>query len=84
MTKTKKLTAKKLDSLIGTFFNKYGSNVEFNIMDLGKIFAAGRIAYEVHGPGSEDLIDLAVKGACEAFALPTRTTNEKGAPWCES
>lgn len=41
----RKLGKKQLDSEIERIFNQHGQNIEFNIMDLGKIHSAGRDAY---------------------------------------
>jgi uncharacterized protein YqeY len=41
----RKLTAKKLDQAISTIYYKAAEGLMINIMDIGKVFAAGRNAY---------------------------------------
>lgn len=57
MAKTNKaLSAKKLDAFIESIYYKNCSGIEINIMDIGKVFAAGRVAYAeafANGAGTE-------------------------------
>lgn len=41
----KKLTAKKLDAQISTIYYRVAEGKAINIMDIGKVFKAGRDAY---------------------------------------
>jgi len=45
-----------IDDAVAAAFNKHGSNIQFNIMDLGKIHDAGVLA----AAGGMDAIDAAV------------------------
>jgi len=45
MTKIKPLTAKKLDAYISDAYRVIAQGKMINIMDIGKVFNAGRIAY---------------------------------------
>lgn len=60
----KKLKGKKLDALINNLYAKHGNRVQINIMDLGKIHAAGVRGYEF---GGEEEADRAVAQAIEHF-----------------
>ena len=40
-----RFSRKKLEAHLDSLFQKYGYGVEFNVMDLGKIFTQGRLAY---------------------------------------
>ncbi len=47
--KPKKLGKKQLDKEIERLYKIHGQNIQINIMDIGKIFNAGRQAYETGG-----------------------------------
>jgi predicted DNA-binding ArsR family transcriptional regulator len=58
----KKLKGKALDKEIEKIYYKVGDRVQINIMDIGKIFAAGRAAYEA---GTD--MEAAIKAAVEKY-----------------
>lgn len=67
----KKIKGKKLDSAITEMFNKHGNRRQFNVMDLGKISAAGRSAYDAAATHEDGLMaaDAAVKVACDRYEV---------------
>lgn len=67
----KKIKGKKLDSEITAMFNKHGHRRQYNIMDLGKISAAGRSAYDAAATHEDGLMaaDAAVAVACDRYEV---------------
>lgn len=67
----KKIKGKKLDSAITEMFNKHGNRRQFNVMDLGKISAAGRSAYDAAATHEDGLkaADAAVAVACDRYEV---------------
>lgn len=45
----KRITAKKIDDLISATFRHNHSGVQIDVLDIGKIFAAGRAAFAAGG-----------------------------------
>jgi hypothetical protein len=66
-----KLKGKKLDEAISKAYYKHGNNVQVDIMNIGKIYAAGKSAYE--GAGSleeaDQALDEAMKAAIAKYRL---------------
>lgn len=52
-----KLKGKKLDAEINRLYKIHGDRVQVNIMDLGKIFNAGKQAYETGGDMEQAIKD---------------------------
>jgi hypothetical protein len=59
-----KLKGKKLDEAISKAYYRHGNNVQVNIMDIGKIYAAGKTAYE--GAATLEEADKALDDAMKA------------------
>jgi hypothetical protein len=59
-----KLKGKKLDEAISKAYYKHGNNVQVDIMNIGKIYAAGKSAYE--GAGTLEEADQALDEAMKA------------------
>lgn len=53
---------KRIEKAVEAAFNKFGKNRQFNIMDLGKIHAAGEKAAKDGGD-----IEEAVRQACDQY-----------------
>lgn len=60
---------KQIEAAVTHAFNKHGTNVQFDIMDLGKISAAGKAAAG-NDPKTIDTtaIEQAVEAACHKYA----------------
>jgi hypothetical protein len=57
---------KAIDKVVERAFGVYSKGLQFNIMDLGKIHAAGVRAYQA----GEDVL-AAVQAACQAYGIKT-------------
>ena len=57
MRKTKE--DKRIDTLVAAAFNQHGKNIQFNIMDLGKIHDAGAAAAKA-GQSVDDAVITAI------------------------
>jgi len=55
----KKLSASKIDDLIDQAYRLYGNNVQVNMMDIPKIFRAGREAI-AKGENLQDAVKAAI------------------------
>lgn len=64
-----KLKGKKLDEAISKAYYEHGDRVQVNIMDIGKIYAAGKAAYEGAGTLEEaaKALDEAMKAAITKY-----------------
>ena len=64
-----KLKGKKLDEAISKAYYEHGDRVQVNIMDIGKIYAAGKTAYEGAGTLEEaaKALDEAMKAAITKY-----------------
>ncbi len=58
---------KLVEAAVETAFNKHGNRKQFNILDLGKINAAGTKAAGTEGEIKHDAIEAAVKAACDQY-----------------
>ncbi|UCC72036.1 MAG: hypothetical protein JSV86_16960 [Gemmatimonadota bacterium] len=67
MAKTKKLSAKKLDALIEKAYYANCAGTMINIMDIGKVFKAGRVGYALDGEAG---IEPAVVDAIATYGVP--------------
>jgi len=59
-----RLTKKAIENEIDNAFGRHGNNVQFDILDLEKISAAGCVAA---ASGGLDAIDEAVKNAIQTY-----------------
>lgn len=59
---------KKAERMVDAIYNRIGNGVQINIMDIGKIFAAGEAAYEKHD-GNVDFVQTAVEQAIKVLRL---------------
>lgn len=57
--------AKRMEALVDDAFRRLGNNIQFNIMDLGKIHDAGMFALA----GGQDL-DTAMQAAIAKYRVP--------------
>lgn len=72
-----KLKGKKLDAAISKAYYKYGDRVQVNIMDIGKIYAAGKAAYEGAATLEEadKALDAAMKAALEKYGTVSKVAS---------
>lgn len=63
-----KTKAKAVDKMIERAFYRTSSGVQINVLDIGKIFAAGRKAHAESG-GSEAMVESAVVAAVAALRV---------------
>ena len=61
---TMRITKKVIENAIDESFSRHGQNIQFDIMDLGKIADAGRAAVAI---GGLEAIDEAVKSAIAQY-----------------
>ncbi|TXI90556.1 MAG: hypothetical protein E6Q36_01335 [Chryseobacterium sp.] len=59
-----RITKKAIEKEIDDSFSRHGQNIQFDIMDLGKIADAGRAAV---ASGGLEAIDEAVKNAIQKY-----------------
>lgn len=59
--------AKQVEKTVEAAFAKFGSNRQFDIMDLGKINAAGVKAAGTEGDIDATAVENAVKAACDQY-----------------
>ena len=72
-----KLKGKKLDEAISKAYYKYGDRVQVNILDIGKIYAAGKAAYEGAATPEEadKALDAAMKAALEKYGTVSKVAS---------
>ena len=67
--KRKSKREKQVEAAVEAAFNKVGKNRQFNMMDLGKINAAGVKAAGTEGDVDVAKIEEAVKLACDQYEV---------------
>jgi hypothetical protein len=67
--KRKSKREKQVETAVEAAFNRIGKNRQFNIMDLGKINAAGVNAAGTEGDVDVAKIEAAVSAACDQYEV---------------